>query len=249
MLPGWQRCTRISVRSDSFGRASPASAVRRRLAKRRRPSAVWAGGRREEDVCGSRGVVGELEPDRSRSSLLIARLYANQNAKHGARLQCHGSALAATSRRALRLHDPNQRARRAARVRRRGRGRRAGGRGGRRGRPCCAGGRVGARSLGAACSAPLQGFALHPHSNPRETGPPPARGAPTQHKQTCLDAERAARASARAARSATARCCATTSRASPSPPSAASRAAAASSASRVSSMRRRAASSRCSSRT
>ena len=51
---------------------------------------------------------------------LIARLYANQNAKHGARLQCHGSALAATSRRALRLHDPAQRARRAARVRRRG---------------------------------------------------------------------------------------------------------------------------------
>ena len=77
---------------------------------------------------------------------LIARLYANQNAKHGARLQCHGSALAATSRRALRLHDPYQRARRAARVRRRGRGRRAGGRGGRRGRPCCAGGRVGAPS-------------------------------------------------------------------------------------------------------
>ena len=57
----------------SAASGTPAEAARRR---RRCPSAaVWAvregaGGRREEGVCGSRGVVGELEPDRSRSSLL-----------------------------------------------------------------------------------------------------------------------------------------------------------------------------------
>ena len=62
----------------------------------------------------------------------------------------------------------------------------------------------------------------------------------TEHplSSTCLDAARAARASARAAPSATARCCATTSRASPSPPSAAWPAVAVSSASPASSTRR-----------
>ena len=66
---------------------------------------------------------------------------------------------------------------------------------------------------------------------------------------TCLDVEREARDSERAAPSATARSFATTSRVSPSPPSAASRAVVVSSASAASSTRRPAVSSRSSSRT